>query len=76
MSAVLYGVGLGPGDPDLMTLRAHRLIAGADVIAYPSLAGGASFARAIAAAAIRPGARGDRDGGADEHRARPGPGGL
>ncbi|RKT32882.1 precorrin-2/cobalt-factor-2 C20-methyltransferase [Roseovarius halotolerans] len=56
MSAVLYGVGLGPGDPDLMTLRAHRLIAGADVIAYPSLAGGASFARAIAAAAIRPGA--------------------
>jgi len=45
----LYGVGLGPGAPDLITLRAARLIAQADVVAYPSLAGGASFARAIAA---------------------------
>ena len=52
MSGVLYGVGLGPGDPDLMTLRAHRLISQARVVAYPSLAGGASFARAIAADAI------------------------
>ncbi|MCZ0813260.1 precorrin-2 C(20)-methyltransferase [Roseovarius sp. EGI FJ00037] len=56
MSGVLYGVGLGPGDPELMTLRAHRLIAGAEVVAYPSLAGGESFARAIAASAIAPGA--------------------
>ncbi|WP_296424810.1 precorrin-2 C(20)-methyltransferase [Yoonia sp.] len=45
----LYGVGLGPGAPDLMTLRAARLIEGAAVVAYPTLAGGASFARAIAA---------------------------
>lgn len=57
MSGVLYGVGLGPGDPDLMTLRAHRLIAGAQVVAYPSLAGGASFARSIAAGVIAKGAR-------------------
>jgi len=57
MSGVLYGVGLGPGDPDLMTLRAHRLIAGAEVLAYPSLAGGASFARSIAAGIIPEGAR-------------------
>lgn len=45
----LYGVGLGPGAPDLITLRAARLIESAGVIAYPTLAGGASFARSIAA---------------------------
>lgn len=53
----LYGVGLGPGDPDLMTVRAARLISKADVIAYPTLAGGESFARAIAAELIDPKAR-------------------
>ncbi|MCG6902707.1 MAG: precorrin-2 C(20)-methyltransferase [Rhodobacter sp.] len=45
----LYGVGLGPGDPDLVTRKAARLIGNARVIAYPALAGGDSFARAIAA---------------------------
>jgi precorrin-2/cobalt-factor-2 C20-methyltransferase len=45
----LYGIGLGPGDPDLMTLKAARLIQNAEVIAYPTLAGGSSFARSIAA---------------------------
>lgn len=49
MSGVLYGVGLGPGAPDLITLRAARLIAEASVVAYPTLAGAESFARAIAA---------------------------
>ncbi len=49
MSGTLYGVGLGPGAPDLMTLRAARLIGAAKVVAYPTLAGGDSFARAIAA---------------------------
>ncbi|RYH01731.1 precorrin-2 C(20)-methyltransferase [Salipiger sp. IMCC34102] len=57
MSGALYGVGLGPGAPDLLTLRAARLIEGASVVAYPSLAGGASFARAIAAEFIREDAR-------------------
>ncbi|MCK8485147.1 precorrin-2 C(20)-methyltransferase [Aliiroseovarius sp. S2029] len=49
MSGTLYGVGLGPGDPDLMTLRAARLIGSAKVVAFPTLEGGDSFARSIAA---------------------------
>src|SRR5690606_10894236 len=32
----LYGIGLGPGDPELMTVKAHRLIASARVVAYPA----------------------------------------
>ncbi|MEA2178317.1 MAG: precorrin-2 C20-methyltransferase / precorrin-3B C17-methyltransferase [Solirubrobacteraceae bacterium] len=31
----LYGVGVGPGDPELVTLKAARIIAAADVVAYP-----------------------------------------
>ena len=57
MTGVLYGVGLGPGAPDLITLRAARLIEGAAVVAYPTLAGAESFARAIAADLIAPHAR-------------------
>ena len=52
MSGILYGVGLGPGDPDLMTLKADRLIRQAKVIAYPAPDTGNSFARAIAAGSI------------------------
>lgn len=52
MTGVLYGVGVGPGAPDLMTLRAARLIEAAQVVAYPTLAGGQSFARGIAAGLI------------------------
>ena len=52
MTGTLYGIGLGPGDPELMTLKAHRLISQARVIAYPTLAGAASFARSIAASII------------------------
>lgn len=57
MSGKLYGVGLGPGDPDLMTLRAVNLISSAEVVAYPSLEGGASFARSIAAEHIQAAAK-------------------
>ncbi|MEM7472470.1 MAG: precorrin-2 C(20)-methyltransferase [Pseudomonadota bacterium] len=48
MSGTLYGIGLGPGDPELITLKAARLIESATTIAYPTLAGSDSFARAIA----------------------------
>lgn len=57
MTGILYGVGLGPGAPDLITLRAARLIETATVIAYPTLAGVDSFARSIAADLIPSGAR-------------------
>lgn len=57
MSGTLYGIGLGPGDAELMTLKAARLIGGASVVAYPALAGGESFARAIAADFIPEGVR-------------------
>ncbi len=30
----LYGVGLGPGDPELVTVKAARIIGEAAVIAY------------------------------------------
>ncbi|MCI8505548.1 MAG: precorrin-2 C(20)-methyltransferase [Lachnospiraceae bacterium] len=33
---ILYGVGVGPGDPELMTLKAVRVIREADVIALPA----------------------------------------
>ena len=52
VSGVLFGVGLGPGDPELMTLKAARLISGAQVVAYPALVGGDSLARSIAAELI------------------------
>ncbi|PWJ21967.1 precorrin-2 C(20)-methyltransferase [Jannaschia seohaensis] len=55
-SGRLYGVGLGPGDPELITRRGARLIETAEVIAYPALAGGDSLARSIAAELIPAGA--------------------
>lgn len=52
----LIGVGVGPGDPELMTLRAVRAIGEADVVAWFAKAGNASHARAIAAKHFRSGA--------------------
>jgi len=50
----LFGVGVGPGDPDLMTIKARRLIEAADVIAYPMARRGAGgVARGIAAPFLR-----------------------
>jgi precorrin-2/cobalt-factor-2 C20-methyltransferase len=53
----LYGLGLGPGDPELVTLKALRLLRAAAVVAYPAPIGGASFARSIVAEWIAPGQR-------------------
>ena len=45
----IWGLGIGPGDPDLITLKAHKILQLVDVIAYPELVDGESLVRAIAA---------------------------
>jgi precorrin-2/cobalt-factor-2 C20-methyltransferase len=49
MSGTLYGVGVGPGDPELVTLKALRIAKACPVLAYPMPERGASLARAIMA---------------------------
>lgn len=48
MSGKLYGIGVGPGDPELMTLKAVRILSETPVVAYPAPNSGESSARAIA----------------------------
>ena len=43
----LYGVGIGPGDPDLLTVKATKVIAASPVVAYFAKAGRRGNARAI-----------------------------
>ena len=45
----LYGLGVGPGDPELLTLKALRLLRAVPVVAYPAPEHGDSFARSIVA---------------------------
>ena len=51
----LIGVGVGPGDPELMTLKAMRALREADVIAFFAKAGNASHSRTITARHLRAG---------------------
>ena len=45
----IWGVGVGPGDPELLTLKAHRIVTTADVLAWPTPEDGESLARSIVA---------------------------
>ena len=49
MIGTLYGLGIGPGDPELITVKALRLLNAAPVIAYPAPERGESLARKIVA---------------------------
>ncbi|MEO0999945.1 MAG: precorrin-2 C(20)-methyltransferase [Pseudomonadota bacterium] len=52
--ARVFGVGLGPGDPDLMSVRADRLVRGGRHIAYFRKAGHAGQARRIVEGMLAP----------------------
>ncbi|MFD1327724.1 precorrin-2 C(20)-methyltransferase [Mycoplana ramosa] len=51
----LYGVGTGPGDPELLTLKAVRAIGEADVLAFFAKAGRAGNGRKIVEGLVKPG---------------------
>ncbi len=48
MSGRVYGIGLGPGDPELISVKAHRLLQGAQHVAFFRKAGRAGQARTLA----------------------------
>lgn len=56
MSGTVYGLGLGPGDPDLMTVRADRLLRKAKHVAFFRKAGRKGQARQIVNGMIPEGA--------------------
>jgi precorrin-2/cobalt-factor-2 C20-methyltransferase len=50
----LYGVGIGPGDPELLTVKAVRVIAAAPVVAFFAKAGRRGNARTIVDGWLKP----------------------
>ena len=49
MAGVLYGIGVGPGDPELLTLKAARILREADIVAVPDKGSGEKTAMNIVA---------------------------
>jgi len=54
MSGTLYGLGVGPGDPELVTVKALRILRTMPVVAYPAPDQGPSFARSVVASRLSP----------------------
>jgi precorrin-2/cobalt-factor-2 C20-methyltransferase len=57
MTGRLFGIGLGPGDPELVTVKAMRHLQRAKVVAYFAKAGRCGIARQIAEPWLMPGCR-------------------
>lgn len=55
-NGTLHVVGVGPGDPELLTLKAARIVGAVPVVAFFAKRGSPSRARTIAGAHVRPGA--------------------
>jgi precorrin-2/cobalt-factor-2 C20-methyltransferase len=55
-AGTLFTLGMGPGDPELLTLKAARILGQAPVVAYFAKAGQRGHARGIAEGRIRPNA--------------------
>jgi precorrin-2/cobalt-factor-2 C20-methyltransferase len=53
-SGKLYGLGLGPGDPELLTLKAYRILQAVPVVAYPASPDGRCISRSIVAEYLKP----------------------
>ncbi len=49
MTGTIYGLGVGPGDPELITLKALRILRDTSVVAFPAPEQGDSLTRAIVA---------------------------
>ena len=52
-NGILYGIGVGPGDPELMTLKAVRIIEESDCIAFPGVSPDECMACRIAGQVVR-----------------------
>ena len=49
MKSKIYGIGVGPGDPDLITIKAKQTLEKANLVVYPAPENGSSIAKKIAA---------------------------
>lgn len=50
----LYGIGLGPGDPELLTLKGYRILQSVPIVAYPKSPDGRCISRSIVADYLKP----------------------
>lgn len=50
----LYGLGLGPGDPELLTLKAYRILRSVPIVVYPMSPDGRCISRSIVAEYLQP----------------------